>query len=152
MMARRAWRAMLLSSVLIGCLGGVLLLSRLFCVITVIHVVPASARGLFAVHVSSDYTQQFQARGGVVRLEWPDDGVLRARSVDGLHDWHREVFVDENGSTISDCLPGGSYTAMDFDGVVHWYCRGDGEKWKVLSGPGAYEARRRWLREKGLLR
>jgi hypothetical protein len=113
---------------------------------TVIITVP-DAPGFFAVWRLDAHPDVVEVRDRVARFSIPQDGLLRARSMACIEDWHTERYVDRRGQAVDDVHSLGSASYSWRGGAFLWWYRG-AETNRMYSG----EAKEAWLRKMGIAR
>ena len=113
---------------------------------TVIITVP-DADGFFAVWCQPAHPDVVEVHGRVARFSIPQDGLLRARSMTCLNDWHTERHVGSQGEAVEDVHGLGCSVSSEWSGTIYWWYRG-----AKTDGMYSSQARSLWLSRKGVVR
>ena len=113
---------------------------------TVIIRVP-DAEGFLAVWCRPVHPDVVATPDRVVMLAIPEDGLLLARSMHCLEEWHTERHVDVRGEPVDDVHRLASSVSTEWDGTIDWWHRG-----AETDRMHDTEARRAWLSTKGVVR
>jgi hypothetical protein len=113
---------------------------------TVIITVP-DGDGYFVVWRRDAHPDVVEVQERVARFAIPSDGLLRARSMACLQDWHTERYVDRLGQVVEDVHGLGTAVSSSWDGAMTWWYRG--AKSNLMFDN---KARAAWLSKKGIAR
>lgn len=113
---------------------------------TVIITVP-DADGFFAVWVRDAHPDVVEVEDGVATFTVPEEGLLRARSMACLEDWHTERYVDRRGQAVEDVHGLSTAFSSRWDGKIKWWYRG-----AKCDRMYSSEAKAAWLSDKGVER